>query len=52
MITAHEVMEAQLTQVQQQIVAYQADVSNLLGLLCTLQQQEQGVILWLSQNPA
>jgi len=45
-------MEAQLTQIQQQIAAYQADIANLLTLMCTLQQQEQGVITWLSLNPA
>jgi uncharacterized protein Smg (DUF494 family) len=50
-MTAHDVMVDQLNQKQQQIGAYQADVANLLTMLNTLRQQEQALILWLSQNP-
>lgn len=50
-MTMHEVVAAQLAQIEAQINAYQADIANLLPMLNNLQQQAQVLIQWLVANP-
>lgn len=47
----HDVVTAQLAQVESQIAMYQADITNLLPMLNNLQQQAQAMITWLAANP-
>ena len=51
-MTMHDVVMAQLAQIESQIAAYNADIQNLLPMLNTLQQQAQVYIQWLATNPA
>lgn len=51
-MTMHDVVVAQLAQIEGQINAYNADISNLLPMLNNLQQQAQVLITWLQANPA
>lgn len=50
-MTMRDVVTEQLAQIESQINAYQADISNLLPMLNTLQQQAQVMITWLASNP-
>jgi hypothetical protein len=51
-MTIHDVVNAQLAQIEGQINAYQVDIQNLLPMLNNLQQQAQVLIAWLAANPA
>jgi hypothetical protein len=51
-MTINEVMQQQLQQIQQQLGAYQADITNLLAMINSLNTQAQVITTWLAANPA
>jgi hypothetical protein len=51
-MTIHDVVLAQFNTQQQQIQAYQADITNLLAMLTNLQQSQQVIVQWLAANPS
>jgi prefoldin subunit 5 len=46
-----QAMQVYLTQLNQQIQEYQANVNNLLEMLGTIQSQQAAVATWLANNP-
>jgi hypothetical protein len=46
-----QAMQVYLTQLNQQLQEYQANVNNLLELLGNIQAQQAAVAAWLAANP-
>jgi len=50
-MTIQQVLQQVLQNNQQQMAAYQADVTNLLALIQNLSEQTAEVVAWLAANP-
>lgn len=51
-MTMHEVVVAQLNELNSQIAAYTADINNLLPMLSNAQQTAAVLTAWLVANPS
>lgn len=50
-MTIQEVMQQQLSQINGQLAAYDADITNLLTLMTNLAEQRNVIVAWLAANP-
>ena len=51
MMTIQQVLQQLLQNNQQQLAAYQADITNLLAMIQNLNDQNAEITTWLAANP-
>lgn len=51
-MTIQDALQNYMTQLNQQILEYQANVTNIMAILDQLQEQQKAVAQWLAANPA